>query len=239
MQRSAGATQVSSYGCRERQTKMTDRILRILFPPKCILCRKVLSENETDLCRDCRENQPEFGNHKIKLSFLAQWTGVWYYKENVRQSILRYKFGNRRSYAAGYGRLLAMKLMKEGLEDTDLLTWAPISRRRKHRRGYDQTELLGQAVAAELGMELTPTLLKVRHTKPQSTMGGLSQRKANILGAYRVIDPDLVKGKRILLLDDILTTGATASECARILLTAGAKEVHCAAVAALNKDKHR
>ena len=115
---------------------MKDRILRILFPPKCILCRKVLSENETDLCRDCRENQPEFGNHKIKLSFLAQWTGVWYYKGNVRQSILRYKFGNRRNYAAGYGRLLAMKLIKEGWEDTDLLAWAPISRQRKRRRGF-------------------------------------------------------------------------------------------------------
>ena len=218
---------------------MTDRILQILFPPKCILCRKVLPENETDLCRDCRQTQPEFQGHKIKLSFLAEWTGVWYYKENVRQSILRYKFRSRRSYAQSYGRLLAMKLMNEGWEDVDLLTWAPISRRRKRTRGYDQTQLLGQAVAAELGMELTPTLIKIRHTKPQSTMGGISQRKANILGAYRVIDPDLVKDKRILLLDDILTTGATASECARMLLTAGAKEVKLATLAVASHETQR
>lgn len=218
---------------------MTDRILHILFPPKCILCKRVLSENETDLCRNCRENQPEFSGRKIKLSFLAQWTGVWYYKENVRQSILRYKFGNRRSYAQSYGRLLAMKLMNEGWENPELLTWVPISRRRKRTRGYDQTELLGQAVAAELGIELTPTLIKTRHTKPQSTIGGISQRKANILGAYRVIDPNLVKSKRILLLDDILTTGATASECARILLTAGAKEVKLATLAVASHETQR
>ena len=218
---------------------MTDRILQILFPSKCILCRKVLSENETDLCRDCRQTQPEFQGHKIKLSFLAEWTGVWYYKENVRQSILRYKFRSRRSYAQSYGRLLAMKLIKEGWEDTDLLTWAPISRQRKRRRGYDQTELLGQAVASELGMELTPTLMKVRHTKPQSTMGDAAHRRANILGAYRVTDPMILKGKRILLIDDIVTTGATASECSRVLLTAGAKEVKLATVAVAAHEKSR
>ena len=71
---------------------MKEHLLQILFPPKCVLCRKLLKEEETDLCRTCREAQPEFTGNKIKLSFLAQWTGVWYYKENVRQSILRYKF---------------------------------------------------------------------------------------------------------------------------------------------------
>ena len=214
-------------------------ILQLFFPPKCVLCKKVLEKNETDFCRDCRENQPLFDKHKIKFSFLAQWTGVWYYKENVRKSILRYKFSGKRNYAAAYGRLLAMKLMKEGWEDTDVLTWVPISGRRKRSRGYDQTELLGLCAAAELGMELTPTLIKVRHTKPQSTVGGLSQRKANILWAYRVIDPALVEGKRILLLDDIVTTGATASECARMLLTAGAKEVKLATLAVASHETQR
>ena len=116
---------------------MKEHLLQILFPPKCVLCRKLLKEEETDLCRTCREAQPEFTGNKIKLSFLAQWTGVWYYKENVRQSILRYKFYGRRSYAQSYGRLLAMKLQREGWDDTDVLTWIPISRQRKRRRGYE------------------------------------------------------------------------------------------------------
>ena len=92
-------------------------------------------------------------------------------------SILRYKFYGRRSYASTYGRLLAMKLLKEGWDDTDVLTWVPISRLRKFRRGYDQVELFARVVAEELGMELTPTLRKIQHTKPQSTMEGLAKLK--------------------------------------------------------------
>ena len=218
---------------------MKHRIFHIFFPPKCILCRKLLTREETDLCRDCRENQPEYTGHKIKLSFLAQWTGLWYYKENVRQSILRYKFGGKRSYAAAYGRLLAMKLMKEGWDDTDVLTWIPISRQRKRKRGYDQTELFAKFTAEELGLELIPTLRKIRNTKPQSIMGDAAHRRANILGAYEVIDPGLVKDKQVLLLDDIVTTGATASEVARMLLTAGAKEVKLATLAVASHDKQR
>ena len=211
----------------------------LFFPPKCVLCKKVLGREETDLCRDCREHQPEYTEHKIKLSFLAQWTGLWYYKENVRSSILRYKFYGRRSYGQSFGRLLAMKLQKDGWDDTDVLSWIPISHQRKFTRGYDQAELLAKAAAEELGLEPVSTLRKIRNTKPQSTMGDAAHRRANILGAYEVIDPDFVKGKRILLLDDIITTGVTASEAARMLLTAGAKEVKLATLAVASHDKQR
>ena len=218
---------------------MAGRFWNFFFPPKCVLCKTLLKETESDLCRNCRENAPECGSHKIKLSFLAQWTGVWYYKENVRQSILRYKFYGKRNYASAYGRILAMKLLKEGWEDTDVLTWAPISRQRKFRRGYDQVELMAKVAAEELGLELTPTLKKIRHTKPQSVMGDAAHRRANVLGAYEVIDPALVKNQRVLLLDDIVTTGATASECARVLLTAGAKEVKLATLAVASHETQR
>ena len=214
-------------------------VWELFFPPKCVLCKKVLAKEETDLCRDCREHQPEYTEHKIKLSFLAQWTGLWYYKENVRSSILRYKFYGRRSYGQIFGRLLAMKLLKDGWDDTDVLSWIPISRQRKFTRGYDQSELLAKAAAEELGLKPVPTLRKIRNTKPQSTMGDAAHRRANILGAYEVIDPDFVKGKRILLLDDIITTGVTASEAARMLLTAGAKEVKLATLAVASHDKQR
>ena len=214
-------------------------VWELFFPPKCVLCKKVLSKEETDLCHDCREHQPEYTEHKIKLSFLAQWTGLWYYKENVRSSILRYKFYGRRSYGQSFGRLLAMKLQKDGWDDTDVFTWIPISRQRKFTRGYDQTELLAKAAAEELGLEAVPTLRKIRNTKPQSTMGDAAHRRANILGAYEVIDPVFIKGKRILLLDDIITTGVTASEAARMLLTAGAKEVKLATLAVASHDKQR
>ena len=91
-------------------------------------------------------------------------------------------------------------------------------------------------MGAQLEMEPVRLLKKVRHNRPQSRIRGEAQRRANVLGAYRVTDPALVADKRVLLLDDIITTGATASEAARVLLTAGAKEVYFAAVAAADHN---
>ena len=210
---------------------MIDKLLRILFPPKCILCKKLLSDRETDICHRCRQTAPEFSKSNFKLSFVARWTGLWYYKDDVRQSLLRYKFWGKRSYAGAYGRLLAMKLQTAGLDDFDLLTWVPVAALRRLRRGYCQTELLARSACAELNVTPVPTLKKVRNTPPQSGIHDAARRRANVLNAYRAVNADSFRGKRVLLLDDILTTGATASECAKVLLAAGAKEVTFAAIA--------
>lgn len=207
------------------------RLFSLLFPPKCVHCGKLLCRDETDLCKNCRENAPVFEKSTFRISFVADWTAVWYYNDNVRYGILRFKFAKRRSYALAYGRFLAMKLMSTGKTDFDVLTWVTTGWRRKRKRGYDQAELIAKAVAKELGVEAVRTLKKIRTTPPQSSLSSAAQRRANILGAYKVPNPSLVAGKRILLLDDIITTGATASECAKTLLTAGAKEIRFAAVA--------
>lgn len=212
-------------------------IRQLLYPPKCILCDSLLEKEETDLCHDCRQNAPEFTKGKFKISFVARWTALWYYKENVRESLLRYKFGRRRHYGAIYGRLLAMKLQQAGFDDFDVLTWVPISFRRYWKRGFDQVALIAKAVARELGCEAQPILRKVRHNPPQSGIHDAAMRRANVLGAYRVKDSHLAAGKRILLLDDIITSGATISECAKTLQLAGASEVTCAAVAAATNDR--
>lgn len=210
---------------------MSDNLLRILFPPKCVLCRKLLSDRETDLCHCCRTEIPTFTKSNFKLSFIARWTSVWYYKDAVRQSLLRFKFSGKRSYADAYGRILAMKLQTTGLDDFDILTWVPVGSLRRFRRGYDQVELLARAVGRETNRKPIHTLKKVRNTPPQSGLPDAARRRANVLNAYTVINRQSLQGKRILLLDDILTTGATASECARILLTAGAREVAFAVIA--------
>ena len=215
------------------------RLLNFFFPNKCLLCRRLLTDTETDLCHDCRQNAPVFTKAKNRHSFIARWTAVWYYKDDVRRSMLRYKFYRFRSYAPVYGRFLAMKLQAAGMDEFDVLTWVPISALRKLRRGYDQTELLAKAVAKELGVSATKCLVKIRHNPAQSGLKDPARRRANVLGAYKIKRPDLVRGKQILLLDDVITTGATASECARVLLTAGAKEVYCAAMAAANQDKNK
>ncbi len=210
-------------------------LMELLFPPKCILCRKVLGREETDLCGVCRRETLEYPGGKTGSQFLDSFTAVWYYEGNVRRSILRFKFHGARQYAAGYGRMLAMRIRQEWPEGIDLLTWIPVSNLRKLRRGYDQVELLTQAVGRELEMVPQAALKKIRHNRPQSGIRGEAARRANVLGVYEKMEKADVAGKRVLLLDDVLTTGATASEAARILKTAGAAEVYCAAVAAAGK----
>ena len=212
-------------------------MFRLIFPAKCVLCGQLLQRNETDLCHSCRENTEKFTKSKHNISFVAHWTALWYYKENVRKSIQRFKFCRKRHYANTYGRLLAMKLAGSLAEDADILSWVPVSGLRKLHRGYDQSQLLCQAIGKELGIPVTPVLKKIRHTPPQSSLRDASHRRANISGAYKVLQPRELAGKRILLIDDVITTGATGSECARVLLTAGAKQVFLAAIAAAQHDK--
>ncbi len=215
-------------------------LLGFLFPPKCILCHNLLKDNETDMCHSCRENAPEIFHAKRTVEFIAHWTAIWYYKDDVRQSIHRFKFNNRLGYAQPYGRLLAMKLMQtDYLKSIDVITWAPVSTLRRFKRGYDQAQLLAEALGNELGIPVVRLLKKRRHTRPQSLMKDISARKANIQGAYVAANAQLIKGKNILLIDDVLTTGATASECARILRTTGAESVCLATIAVTNNNTNK
>ena len=210
---------------------MFRKLLNLLFPPKCVLCRALLAKDETDFCHTCRNNGPEFKKSNLRFSFVAGWNSVWYYKDTVRSSIQRYKFSGRRNYAGAYGRALAIRLQKDGFCNFDILTYVPTALLRRLWRGYDQAELLCNAVAAELGVTPVKCLRKIRNTPPQSGIKDVSRRRANVLGAYRCCNPEFLNGKRILLLDDVITTGATVSECSRVLLTAGAKDIFCASVA--------
>jgi len=211
---------------------MIRRILEWLFPEKCVLCRCVLDKDETDLCRKCRVEQPQYPYGKKKVPHLTDLTAVWLYQGSVRGSLHRYKFRGFRHYASAYGRLLAMRIDRD-LPRADVMTWVPVSAKRLRSRGYDQVELLAKAVSPELSIPAEPLLEKFRDNRANSDLKSPAERRANVLGVYRAPDPLLLRGKRVLLLDDIVTTGATASECARVLLTAGAEEVYFAAVAAV------
>ena len=162
--------------------RILDAIFDLFFPPKCVLCAKILEKEETDLCHSCRAEISECGKSKRAIPFIESWLALWYYEGKVRSSLLRYKFGGRRGYAKIYGRLLAMKLLRDDPVCFDMLTYTPISRLRKFRRGYDQVQLLAEAMAAELGTEVVPTLKKIRHNPPQSGIGDAAHRRANVMG---------------------------------------------------------
>ena len=127
------------------------------------------------------------------------------------------------------------KCLDENRISCDSITWVPLSARRLRQRGYDQARLLAGEIAAEAGLPCEALLEKVRNTPAQSGMGGREARRKNAAGAYRVREDAVIKGKRVVLVDDIVTTGETLRECARMLKAAGAKSV-TAVTAARTKD---
>lgn len=210
-------------------------ILDLLYPPKCALCRKLLTARETDFCTACRLAMPDTPPDDRHGEFFSRCIVSQPYEGKVRDAFLRFKFGGLTAYATPFGRLLAMRLL-EARAEYDLISWVPISAKRRRTRGYDQTELLARVVARELGAVLTPTLKKIRENPPQTTKESAAERRANVINCYCVQNAALLRGKRILLIDDICTTGSTLSECSRVLQTAGAASVLAAAFAAPERD---
>lgn len=218
---------------------MIPALLDLLFPPKCPFCRKLLEKGQTLLCPDCQRDLPwALGAQGERTGeFIDLCTAPLWYRERVRDSHHRYKFSGVRAHAGPYAQLMAQCVSDRLAGKFDVITWVPIHGRRKWKRGYDQSELLAQRIGNKLGMPCVKLLKKVRHTKAQSGLNGESERRANVLGAYALLPDVQVEGKRILLVDDVVTTGATLSECARILRMAGAVQVFCVTLAIASPDK--
>lgn len=206
-------------------------LLELLYPPKCVFCGRLLKKTEQDICRKCRFALPEAEQSVKHGAYYDECFVVYYYEEFVAESIRRFKFGGMQQYAGAYGRQLAMLLLRRRV-GFDVLSWVPVSDKRRRERGYDQTLLLAQSVAAELGAPCVRTLRKVKNNRPQSSQPDAAARHANVLNAYQAVEPGRFAGKRVLLIDDVITTGATLSECSHTLRTAGAASVVCATLAA-------
>ena len=218
-----------------RYRRVCNSLKDLIWPRRCILCRRPVGADGARLCPDCAASLPEPFSGARRGTHYRRWASALWYEGRVRESFLRFKFGGCRFYADWYGPWLANAVRKQLGEKFDLMTYVPISRLRKRKRGYDQTLLLAQAAGKALGMEPVCMLKKRSFVKPQSRTLGPEERQRNIRGAFRVIDAEAVKGKRILLIDDVLTTGATVSEASHVLLEAGAKSVDVATLAAAPK----
>ena len=207
-------------------------LLDLLFPPKCVFCGRVLNKADYGWCDKCTEALPfaDNGGRQDGEAFDICVSPL-YYRGLVRKSILRFKFKGMSVYADVYGKLLADCIREHPDVKYDIITWVPLSSNRERSRGYDQAMLLALATALELNDVAAETLKKPHDVQAQSELGGKEERSANISGAYIASEPELIAGKRVLLIDDVVTTGSTLSECARILLSAGAASVICAALA--------
>ena len=217
--------------------KVISTVLDLLFPPKCVFCAKVLNKADDGWCDRCTESLPYTDNHGKQGGDVFDFcVSPLYYTGTVRRSLLRYKFKNASYYSDTYGKVLA-ECIREFKDSNgfdagyDIISWVPLSKKRQRKRGYDQAMLLAKATASELDGAVAETLRKTIDVQPQSELGDKAERSANIKGAYTVSDSDIIAGKRVLLIDDIVTTGSTFDECARVLLSAGAAGVICAALA--------
>ena len=210
-------------------------ITDLLFPPKCMFCRKILRGGDGAACKACEAELT--GHDGVRTgTYFSRCVIPMAYEGKVRDAIIRFKFQDQQGYATEVGRILAKCIQNEFAGQYDLITWIPVSGERLKKRGYDQAMLLAMAAALELGDVAVETLRKTADNPAQSSLTDAAARKTNVQGAYTVPEPELIEGKRVLLIDDIITTGSTLDEASRTLLASGASEVLAAALAQPAKE---
>ena len=187
-----------------------------LQKPYCSLCA---SPGAPRLCSWCEASPPSFDG--IAAPYLMAGP--------VRDTVLGLKYRNLRAWAPHMGRLMTEYMESEPI-DADVLVPVPLHRRRVRYRGYNQSELLAREISRRTDIPMNPKVLsRNRDTPPQVSMSSGEERRQNMAGAFECTGD--VLGKRVLLIDDVVTTGATISACAGPLKSAGALSVRALALA--------
>ena len=206
--------------------KIWEAALDLLFPPKCPFCQKILDDPRAPVCPACQGALPWLSGPEAlrAVEGMAGCLSPLAYRDAVPEAVHRYKFPGNPSYGKPFGLLMAQCALDNLREPSDVVTWVPLSRKRRRARGFDQAELLARTVAGELDLPARPLLEKVKNNGPQSHLEDENARRENVQGVYRLWEKEL-SGLRILLVDDVVTTGSTLGECARLLTQAGAGAV--------------
>lgn len=221
-----------------------DTFLRLFFPEQCPHCGEAIDIRENS-CPDCRDNFEKIGRDycincgyseercvcedgSIRLNHIS---AVYIYSGYVKSEIRDFKFCGNIKTGRKLGEEMAFRAAETIYGVTfDSVTFVPISEKGFRARGYNQSEILAQTVAEKLFVPCEELLCKKKDTAKQHELSG-RERRLNVNGAFSLKDGISVKGKRILLCDDVKTTGATLKECEKVLLMSGAKEVYCLCIA--------
>jgi len=227
--------------------KFLSGLADLLFPPKCVICGAALEsdglcdacltqvsfiehpmcprcgmpypveEGVDHLCSDCI-NDIGGGRHFS----VARSVGI--YKDNILELVHRFKYGRKLSAGRFLGSMMAARAETLfDIRDYDVVIPVPLHREKLKQRGFNQSLLLAREIAGEFDLPVDLGALKrVRDTGPQVSLGG-DKRRENVRGAFEAAD--LIKGKKVLLIDDVLTTGSTVRECSRALVEKGALTV--------------
>jgi competence protein ComFC len=201
------------FGCDKENTFLCEHCyaeLPRLEPPYCRLCSQPL---EGEMCGRCRVRPPAIDG--IRAPFLM--------RDSIRRAVLRLKYNNLRALAPTLGALLA-DFVKEMNIQADVVVPVPLHRKRLAERGYNQAGLLAKELAKVTSLRTLNALERVRSSPPQARALTSDQRRVNVHNAF-VLGGESVRGLRVLLLDDVCTTGATLGAAAQVLTEAGAASV--------------
>ena len=192
----------------------------------CAFCGKI---DKNYLCENCRKNLQKLGKVHIdryKNKFFNEHIYMFKYEKYIREKILNYKFNDKPFYYKTFTNIfITNKKMCDILKSYDIIIPVPIHNKRRKQRGYNQTELIAKELAKGiLNLEYLNILTKNKNAKPQSMLNK-EQRIENAKNVYGVIKNIDIENKKILIFDDIYTTGATANECAKVLRNKKPKKI--------------
>lgn len=196
----------------------------------CKACLKSLPFNNGAICPFCGRKVGEAGvclDCKEKPLGLEKARSIFIHEGEAMNAVLRYKKGARYFYRTFSA--LALPMLEHDFMGADFLTFVPLTPKAQKERGYNQSELIALQLARLSGLPALAVFEKKKETFQQKALGR-HEREANLAGCFRVLDKSLVKGKKVVIVDDVLTTGATLSELARILKKAGTSEVYALTV---------
>jgi|SRR5699024_3898934 len=203
-------------------------IHNLLFPTKnlCYFCRQEYNNIEGFICTNCKEHLQVL-NREIYLNSdsIKKTYYSLLYNRYIRELVIDFKF-NKKSYLyKPFGEIMVDTILDQKITDIDLILYIPSHRRKEAIRGYNQSELLGKYISQTLNIPISyNNLIKIKSTKDQSTLNK-DERQNNLKGAFKIKDKREIYEKRILLIDDIITTGSTIIETSNILMENEAKEV--------------
>lgn len=210
--------------------------LDLIFPPVCGLCGKLASTHICVECADKMSRKLEYRIRKVEDKNFSTQIYILNYEGNIRNRILSYKFKNKSYLYNTFTKIiLNNKKICNILKTYDIIMPVPIHKKRKNERGYNQSELIAKGLAKNLiNVEFKKGLKKIKNNLKQSSLDR-EKRKLNVKNAYEIINKEIIKDKRIILFDDVYTTGSTADECCRMLKQSGAKEILVLTIAGVNQ----
>lgn len=205
-------------------------ILDLFYPPLCMQCHELLTDNQQFLCADCLQHLPRTemaanrGNRVEQLfwdipKFQRGAAFCFYHRnEEFRQLVLRIKYSNKPLLGEYLGHLAANEFLRtDFFKGIDLIVPVPLHPKRQRKRGYNQAEYIAKGISAATGIPLDSSHLLRMVNNPTQTKKNSRERAANTRGIFLVQMPSNWRGKHILLVDDIITTGSTLRACMKVI----------------------